>query len=164
MVSISIKNHHVGATAKTIFVLFWIHKMPFLALHLSPAPDPVAQRLPACHFPRDLQELSSLYFCRSQRCLRMTSFPSHQTSSPALIPRMSAISRKNARDLLSHLVAQLSDPPRGYERYKGLYDVDPTPRREGRDVAAIRNLLFTSMRTEVFEIFSAPNLKPKAET
>ncbi|KAK7701716.1 hypothetical protein SLS64_010164 [Diaporthe eres] len=77
---------------------------------------------------------------------------------------MSAISRKNSRDLLSHLVAQLSDPPSRYERYKGLYDVGPTPRREGRDVAAIRNLLFTSMRTEVFEIFSAPNLKPKAET
>lgn len=77
---------------------------------------------------------------------------------------MSAISRKNARDLVSHLVAQLSDPPPGYERYKGLYDVSPTPRREGRDVAAIRNLLFTSMRTEVFEIFSTPNLKPKTET
>lgn len=87
-----------------------------------------------------------------------------QTSSSELIPRMTAISRKNARDLLSHLVAQLSDPPPGYERYKGLYDVGPTPRREGRDVATIRNLLFISMRTEVFELFNTPNLKPKVET
>ncbi|KAG6354924.1 hypothetical protein INS49_004005 [Diaporthe citri] len=77
---------------------------------------------------------------------------------------MSAISRKNACDLLSHLVVQLSNPPSGYERHKGLYEAGPTPRRQGRDVAAIRNLLFTSMRTEVFEIFSSPNLKPKGET
>lgn len=77
---------------------------------------------------------------------------------------MSAISRKNARDLLSHLLARLSDPPYGYERYKGLCDLGPTPRRQGHDAMAIRDFLFASMRTEVFEIFSAPNLKPKQDT
>lgn len=90
-------------------------------------------------------------------------FP-QQTSPPELVPKMSAINRKNARDLASHLVAQLSDPPRGYERYKGLIDNGRTTRRQGRDADSIRNLLFTSMRTEVFEMFSAPNLKPKVET
>lgn len=77
---------------------------------------------------------------------------------------MSAIGRKKARDLLSDLVARLCNPPQGYERYKGLYDASPTPRRPGRDVVTIRDLLYTSMRPEVFEMFSTPNLKPKAAT
>lgn len=41
--------------------------MPFLALHLSPATNPVTQHRPCCHSPRDLQ-VSSRYFCRFKHC------------------------------------------------------------------------------------------------
>lgn len=84
-----------------------------------------------------------------------------QTPSPDVV--RSAINRENARDLLSHLLSVLSSPPLGYERYKKLYDDSPTPRRQGRDLVAIRDLRFTSIRTEVFDIFSAPGLKPKMD-
>lgn len=84
---------------------------------------------------------------------------------------MAAIKRETARDVLSNLLSKLSDPPwgfhyQGYPRYQGLFHVDgilKTPRRPGRDIVAIRDLLFSSMCDEVFEIFAEPNLKPNQE-
>ncbi|KAK2608247.1 hypothetical protein N8I77_006871 [Diaporthe amygdali] len=76
---------------------------------------------------------------------------------------MSGINRKNARDLLSHLIAQLSDPPKGYKQYEGLYDNAPTPGRQGRHCVAVRDLIFSSMRDEVFKTFSTSNSMPWQE-
>ncbi|KAG8162186.1 hypothetical protein KVR01_007951 [Diaporthe batatas] len=87
---------------------------------------------------------------------------------------MSAINRENARDVLSNILSNLSTPSwwwsgshyQGYPRYQGLFDIDDTrpSHRPGRDIAAVRDLLFASMRDEVFEIFGEPNMMPRKET
>lgn len=60
---------------------------------------------------------------------------------------MSSINQDTAAHVLAHLVDVLADPPSGLERYGDLF-----PR--GRPLKAVRELLSSCMREQIFDLFS----------
>lgn len=63
------------------------------------------------------------------------------------------ITQESAHDILSRLVATLTTSPKGLERYTELFDNDLDLENPAHGLMAVRDLLFSCMREQVFELF-----------